>query len=1030
MRQFFLLGLLTLLFPFALSAQNITVSGKVFDASTNEPLVGVTVVQTGTQNGTITDIDGNYSISCPGDASLTFSYIGYVTNTVFVNGKTNLPVNLEPDNKTLDEIVVVGYGTQRKSDLTGSVASVSGDDMKNRATSDAAAALQGKAAGVQVLTGSGAPGTGSEIRVRGVSSNSGNLGPLLIVDGLKVDNIQYLDPEMIESMEILKDAASAAIYGAQAGNGVVLITTKNGSKSKDGTIFYNGQWSLSSLSRDIQVMEADQYRRYLNDIGLYDDEKLKGLGYNGANIKMQDEVFEPTWNSRHTVGFQGGNDRGSYFVAVNHVKYNGIFVGDKDRYKRFTLQANADYKIKKWLTVSTNNSLEKWETKSVSQQNDNGTALLGAITTDPLFPLICDYDDLNATLKGYIDEGKPVLMTPDGRYYQLSPVTGNTQSANPLMRSESLDSKSSGISLRGLASLNFNPIEGLVYTSRFGYRVAQQNGHTYEYPFYANSFVQRTKYSISANANTNYYYQFENFINYNKTFADKHSIGAMIGMSWEESVSDNVSTKSESVNENQYIFKGQGDNFHYVDYVLSDIKPTVNNLPSDARNMSYFGRLSYTYDNRYSIQFNLRADAFDSSKLSKEERWGKFPSFSAGWTVSNESFFKDNISTDIISFLKLRGSWGKNGNINVLSGYRYAPVMETNSAWYMFGTDDTRNYGSKPNGIANPSLVWEESKQIDLGLDARFLNSRLTLAIDWYKKTTDGLLVNVKPNLETGIGSLWLNAGDVENKGLEVELGWKDKIAGELNYSVNANIATLKNELTDLNPAAGGFIGGQSPQGSDYMSTRCSIGEPIWYIYGYNAIGIDEKGQAVYEDRNGDETIDADDRTNIGSGLPKFTYGITINLEYKGFDLAIFGTGAQGNKAAVLGWRKDRAECNNYRWYYNNSWLPSNTNAKFPRPDLWGADDKVYSSNLVIHDASYFKIKQIQLGYTLPKTILNKVYVNSMRVYASLENFFTFTHYFGIDPETASANNSDRMGFDYGTYPTAKQVVFGVNVTF
>ncbi len=1029
MRQFFLLGLLTLLFPFALSAQNITVSGKVFDASTNEPLVGVTVVQTGTQNGTITDIDGNYSISCPGDASLTFSYIGYVTNQVFVNGKTNLPVNLEPDNKTLDEIVVVGYGTQRKSDLTGSVASVGEDDMKNRATSDAAAALQGKAAGVQVLTNSGAPGKGSEIRVRGMSSNSGNLGPLLIVDGLKVDNIQYLDPEMIESMEILKDAASAAIYGAQAGNGVVLITTKNGSKSKDGTIFYNGQWGLSSLSRDLKVLNADQYIRYYNDMYGLGMDYMKSLGYNGTNdISWQDEVFENTWNSRHTIGFQGGNDRGSYFVALNSVKQDGIFKGNKDTYKRVTLQANGDYKIKKWLSVGTNNSLERWETQSVSQQNDNGSALLGAVTSDPLFGPFCDSEaDLIDVQKDALANGVYV-PNDNGRYYRYSPLTGNTQSGNPLVRQNTEENPQHGHTLRGLAYANFNPIEGLVYTSRFGYRVSQSYAREFEYPYVFNSFAKFDDYRIKATDNQSTYYQWENFINYNKTFAEKHTIGAMVGMSWEQSHWDNIWVEAKGSN-GANIFKGDAPNYYYMEYVTDDVKKTAGNVPGDSKNLSYFGRLSYSFDNRYSIQFNFRADAFDSSKLPNDARWGKFPSFSAGWTVSNESFIKDNISTEVLSFLKLRGSWGKNGNINVLNNYPYSASMNLNSQWYQYsdGKQD-RSWGSVPNGMPNPNLVWEESKQIDLGLDARFLNSRLTLGIDWYKKTTEGLLVTVKPVVETGIGSTVINAGDVENSGLEIELGWKDKIGGDLHYSANFNLATLKNELTYLNDMVD-YIPGSSIQGSP-LQTRCAEGEPLWYFYGYKTEGVDPvSGEIIYADVDGDGTHgNPGDMTSVGSGLPKVTYGITLNLEYKGIDFTVFGSGVWGNKIVTAAWRADRAYCNNYSYFYNSSWFPSHTDAKFPRVDKW--DEQAYGSDLTVFDGSYFKIKQIQLGYTLPKNIVSKAFMSSLRAYVSLENFFTFTDYIGLDPETASANSNNRLGFDFGTYPTAKQVIFGVNVTF
>ena len=1003
-------------------AQNITVSGTVTDTN-NEPVIGATVIVSGDpSHGTVTDIDGKYILpNVPADGSLEFRFVGMKNLVVPVNGKTTLNVVMESDTKALEEVVVIGYGTQKKSDLTGAVAVVSATDLKNRSTSDAAVALQGKAAGVQVLSNSGAPGKGADIRVRGMSSNSDKNGPLLIVDGLKVDNIQYLDPEMIESMEVLKDAASAAIYGAQAGNGVVLITTKSGSKLKEGNIFYNTQLQLSSLSRKLDVMDAEQYIAYGKEQGFLTDQILQNYGYvPGTEVNWADEVFEPTWNSRHTIGFQGGNDKGSCFAALNYVKNDGIFVGNKDVYERLSLQLNGDYKIKPWFTIGTNNSIEKWETKSVSQQSDNGSALLGAITSDPLFgPLVENEDQLTPRQKQAIANGVAVLKNEDGIYYRLSPISGETQSSNPLIRRDAIDGYNEGINVRGLSYLNFNPIKGLVYTSRFGYRINQSNAHQYEFPFEANEFVRRTTYRISANANTSYYYQFENFINYNTTIGIKHEIGAMAGMSYEMNHSDNVGVVSEGAD----ILKGYQPNYRYIDYLKSDAKVTANNAPNDSKNISYFGRLTYSYDNRYSIQANFRADAFDASKLPKDSRWGYFPSLSAGWTLSNESFIRDNISEYVLTFLKLRGSWGRNGNISVLNNYPYAGVIAANSDWYQYTPyEPTLSYGSVPDsrvGLPNPDLIWEESEQIDLGLDARLLNGRLSFTFDWYKKETEGLLVKVKPVIESGVGTTTLNAGNVENVGFEIELGWKDKI-GDLAYSVNANFATVKNELTYLDPIID-KIDGVALQGSG-ITTRCAEGEPLWYFHGYKFKELADDGSAIYEDVNGNGVWDSNDMTNIGNGLPTYTYGITINLEYKSFDFLLFGTGAGGHEILPQGYRTDRPYCNNYAWFYENS------GSKFPTVPNWNRD--AYSSDLTIFDGSYFKIKQIQLGYNLPNSITSKLHISNLRVFGSLENFFTFTNYIGLDPEAASANNSNQLGIDFGTYPTAKQVILGVNFSF
>ena len=1007
-----------LLLSFWTYAQTVQVKGVVNDEG-GSPMPGVNVVIKGTTNGLITDMDGQYQISADSKSTLSFSFIGYKTQEILVSNQKQINIKLIPDNFQMDEVVVIGYGTQKKSDVSGAVSSVRGESLKNLAVTDAAKALQGKAAGVQVLSNSGAPGKGADIRVRGMSSNSANNGPLLIVDGLKVDNIQYLDPDMIESMEILKDAASAAIYGAQAGNGVILVTTKSGAKAKDGNVFYNAQFGLSTLSRKLDVLNAEQYIAYGKEQGFLTDERLKNSGYvPGTDVNWADEVFEPTWNSRHTLGFQGGNDKGSYFAAVNNVMEDGIFAGDKDVYKRLSLQANGEYKIKSWLTVGTNNSIERWESKGVSQQSDNGSALLAAITSDPLFgPIAENESQLTQRQKDAIAKGVAVIKNEKGQYYRLSPISGETQSANPFIRRDAVDASSGGINVRGLSYLNFNPIKGLVYTSRFGYRIAQSNAHQYEFPYEANEFVRRTTYSISANANTSYYYQFENFANYNTTIGSKHDIGVMAGMSWETNHSDNVSVSSDGAD----ILKGYAPNYRYIDYLKSDAKVTVGNAPNDSKNLSYFGRLTYNYDKRYMIQANFRADAFDSSKLSEAARWGYFPSVSALWTLSNESFIRDNISESILTHAKLRGSWGRNGNISVLSGYPYRGVINSNSDFYQYTPyAGTLTYGSVPGGnLPNPDLVWEESDQIDIGLDASFFKGRLSLVLDWYNKQTKGLLVNVKPVIETGVGNTTINGGDVKNTGFEIELGWKDKIGG-LTYSVNANLATLKNELTYLDPSTD-YISGATLQGSG-ITTRCAEGEPLWYFRGYKFKELDAEGKATYEDVNGDGVWNSNDMTNIGQGLPNLTYGITINLAYKGFDFLAFGTGVSGNEILPQGYRTDRPYCNNYAWFYENA------GTKFPKVAKWNND--AFSSDLTIFDGSYFKIKQIQLGYTLPSVITKKIHISNLRVFTSLDNFFTFTKYIGLDPEAASANNSSSLGIDMGTYPTARQTVLGVNLSF
>ena len=1032
--------LIALAMPLCVFAQNVTVKGQVKDDA-GEPMIAAAVAELGTSNGTVTDLDGNYSITVASDASLQFSFMGYVTKTEAVNGRTTINVTLSEDAELLDEVVVIGYGVQKKSDLTGSVTSVRQNDLKNRSTSDAAAALQGKASGIQVVNNSGAPGKAAEIRVRGYSSNSGNIGPLYIVDGLQVENIQYLDPELIESIEVLKDAASAAIYGAQAGNGVVLVTTKSGGKSS-GNIFYNGQWQYQSLSGKLDIMRAKDYIDFGKAQGYLTDAALNQYYDGKTDVDWGSEIFVPTWSQRHTVGFQGGNDRGSYFVSINNVDNNGIFRGDKDEYKRLTLQMNGEYKVKEWLTVGTNTSIEKWSTKDVSEQNDNGSALLSAITSSPLFPVRGDQSKLSAGQQGALAEGKRLLVDPETGLYWTVPLIGETQSGHPFVQRDATDTEKMGINVRGTAYLNFTPIKGLTYTSRFGYIIGYNTNHSYTQPYYSSPTIQATNYTLSADVNTNYGYTWENFINFNRTFGI-NEITAMAGMSFHEDFKDNMHGEATGPD----ILKGYASNYIFLSNVLSNESTTrrYSNEPINHANLSYFGRLGYTFDNKYAIQGNFRADAFDTSKLpSGKARWGYFPSVSAGWTISNEDFIRDNIDREVLSFLKFRASWGVNGNVNVLHDYMYSTSVLENTVFYQYDLDSpVMSLGSLPSGLANPDLRWERSVQTDLGLDARFLNNRLTVGFDWFNKNTDDLLVPVSPAIEVGVPAFQekginptttVNAGSINNKGVEIELGWRDQI-GDFGYSIDANASFIKNEVTYLEPTVGRLTG-RTVQGTK-LTAVCMEGYPIWSYLGYKSTGIDSEGYALFAtyDENGKKTgetrtpDETRDRVIIGSGIPDMTYGITINLNWKNFDLSVFGTGVQGVDIYPTAFRVDRPSCNTYAYYWKNSWKKAGdeSSAKFPKANLWNTE--AFSSDLSVFDGSYFKIKQIQLGYTLPKSISKKFAVSNLRAYAMLDNFITFTKYIGLDPETASAG-SNALGFDMGNFPTSKSVIFGLNLEF
>ena len=1020
------------------SAQNKTVRGTVVDAQ-GAPVVGAAVVLVGNASvGAVTDADGTYRLTIPAGASLEFSCIGYATQVIPVGDKAVIDVLLQEDTEFLDETVVIGYGVQRKSDLTGSVASVRSEELMDRSTSDAAAALQGKAAGVQVYTNSGAPGEKAHIRVRGISSNSGSgLGPLFIVDGLKVDDIQYLDPSMIESMEVLKDAASAAIYGAQAGNGVILVTTKGGAgaKSQDGRIFYNYKFTQTSLGHRAEVLHAEEFIDFQTQAGQRTRESLinSGIWDGKTDTNWAEVLYGKGVTQSHTFGAQGSNDRGSYFVSMNYVDENGMANTDKDYYKRLTAQVNGDYKIKSWFTIGTNTSIERYQKADIGSPQEYGGTLLGALIIDPLTPVYFNSPDempfnMNKAFnEGYEDQNgvhhNYNFYTNDkGQWYSTSGLLEG-DGMNPLINIARAYGKDEGWRVRGTVFGNLSPFKGFVFTSRLGYRISQSYSSNFSEPYYVNSKHHSETYSISASSSQSYYYQWENFANYNRNFG-KHAVGAMAGMSYTFSDSRGVNASLEGDDP----LKGYDDNFRYLSQDNGSGKKGIGGgQPSNSTQISYFGRLTYSYDNRYSLQANFRADAFDSSKLSAKNRWGYFPSVSAGWTVTNERFIKENISRDFLSFLKLRASWGINGNISVLSGYPYSTSISYNDKNYQYHVgDNTLDYGSVPDGLANPGLTWETSVQTDFGVDMRLFDNRLTFGFVWFNKNTEGLIVSIAPLAEIGISaSTPVNAGSVNNRGLEFELGWQDNI-GDFHYSLNGNFSTLKNKVTYLDPLAGEGVKSGSHFANYKLYTWFEEGYPLWYLNGYKYAGIGSDGYAEFYDKDGNITANptTDDRQFLGSTIPSYSFGLTLRMDWKGVDLTVFGTGSGGNYLVPCIYRTEHIQINTLRYFYDEAGksIPA-IDKIYDKIDFW-------SSSATMFKGDFFKIKQIQLGYTLPRKWTNKIFIKDFRAFVSMDDWFVFTKYPGFDPEAATTGSSTGRGLDKGTYPNAKKLMFGVNLSF
>jgi TonB-linked SusC/RagA family outer membrane protein len=963
--------------------------------------------------GTQTDLGGNYSISVPSNSSLVFSCVGYATQTVAVGGRSVIDIVFAEDAEFLEETVVIGYGVQKKSDVTGAIASVKESDLENRTSTDVAQALQGKAAGVQIINASGAPGAASSIQIRGYSSNS-KTSPLMIVDGLKVNDISYLDPESIASIEILKDAASAAIYGVEAGNGVVLVTTKSGQKGS-GRVFYNFQHSIQNVAHLPEMMNAKEYMDYMILAGAATQDQFN---YDGkTDTKWTDYMLETGHQQRHTVGVEGGNDRAKFYTSLSYTDNNGIVKGDKDIFRRLVGQINAEYKVKDWLTVGVNTTIDRSVRRAVSESSSISESVMGAMFVhDPTTPYIYDDNAIPTRVQSMINDKLP--RDPNGHIYGISAFNETSYMWHPQAILDRQDTETQSFRTRGTVFANLMPLPGLVITSRFGFQGGYSHTNTYNHEVYISSKTNQAM-SITGSTNDRLYYQWENFANYNKSFG-KHDITVMAGMSYQQTNTDNLSGTA-------YVLSSDDPNFRYLNNAVNNANMSVSGQPEVRANMSYFGRLGWSYANKYFFQANFRADAYDSSKLDKNHRWGYFPSVSAGWTVSNEPFMQGVKQALSLSFLKLRASWGVNGNVNALGAYQYASSLETNKN-YGYNLDGTFLVGVRPSKVLpNPNIRWETSRQVDVGMDLRMFKERLTFSVDWYNKNTHDLLTSTTAPANTGAETVYVNAGLVNNHGTEFELGWKDTI-GDFNYGISGNLSTVHNKVVE--GTSKDRVPGQKIW-SSYDVTYFEEGYPLWYLRTFIVDHIDPTtGAAVYKDFNNDGAITPDDRDFAGSGIPDFTYGLTLNLGWKGFDVLVLGAGSQGAELLYAVTRADALQQNTLKIFYTDAWQnASSTGYKYPKPD---SSDKFYRcSNLRVYDASFFKIKQIQLGYTLPRNLVKKIAMSSLRAYVSLDDWFTFTKYPGLDPETSHVGNSaSGLGVDYGSYPISKKLVFGVNVSF
>jgi len=972
------------------------ISGTVTDAQ-GSPLPGVNVVIQGTLKGTISNADGTYQIEASPSDVLEFSFVGYGAQSVTVGNQSVINVALEEFVQGMDEVVVIGYGVQRKSVVTAAISSVDAETLERSSLGRVEHAIQGKSAGISVLPVSGSPGAGVKVRIRGTGSN-GKSDPLYIVDGMKTGSINDINPNDIASMEILKDAASAAIYGTEGANGVVLITTKSGSKGA-AKVNYDFSYGIQNLSTNMELMNAAQYKQFMTEAGLTINNN------EGYDTDWLDEISQSAPMQRHNLSVSGGGEKTTYMVAGSYLYQEGAIGGSNAGFERYTFRVNTKSDVKSWLEVGNNLNFSHSSRNMLPEDDEYRSVVNSALLMDPFTPVF--EKGVTPAIQDELDKGTIFLKNKKGQYYALNRfVSGET--ANPVAFMENTHNKELVDKLLASFYGTIKPFEGFSFTSRVGLELNYVTRKSWS-PKYYFSVERSNQINIVEDWIDKYSnVLWENFASYNTSVKD-HEFTVLAGMSFEDYKHPNYYLKSQMPKE--------GDAYAYHDYSVEKNTNRVGGTWDELTKISYFGRLSYNYLNKYMLEATIRRDG--ASVLPEGNQWGNFPSVSVGWNISEESFW----NIDAIDLLKLRASWGENGSILNVIPFSDREFWVSSGIMYPDETESLHQ-GARVEKPINKDLGWEKSVQTNIGLDLYALNRRLNFSFDYYKKVTDGLLTTDSPVLSTGYYlAPSINGGTVENSGLEFALGYGDKIGG-LKYNVSVNLSTLKNEVTELvndTPIRGAAVRG-------YDLTWFEEGKPLWYFKGYKTEGIDPQTGAIkVVDVNKDGEITAADITEIGDPHPDLLYGASINLEYRNFDFNLFMQGVKGNDV-FMGWfRSDRPLTNKPKYFYTDRWTTPGQKASMPKPE--NESDYLYRSDLMIGDGSYMRIKQIQLGYTLPTNVVGLVGFERARVYVSLDDYFTFTSYKGMDPE-AGSNSDNRLGIDRGLYPLTKKVMFGLSVTF
>lgn len=1027
-----LLFFFAFMLPIGAWAQNIQLTGTVTDA-TGESIIGASVLEKGTTNGVITDIDGNFSLNVSPKATMMISYVGYVAQEIPLNGQKNLKVILKEDNEMLDEVVVIGYGTMKKSDMTGAISSVDVEELSKRTTTNPAEALQGKIAGVNIMKAGGNAGAGVQVKIRGVKTFGDN-EPLYIIDGFPGD-INAVNPQDIQAMEVLKDGAAAAIYGSVAANGVIIVTTKNGKKG-DTKIDFSTYVSMTSVAKKLDMLNADEYKNvhkqmYQNYSSYYQDEsKLPAYitRETGVNTDWQDAMMRNGLAQNYMVSIRGGNETAQYSVSYNHADEKGIFLGNDYRQDNARLKLHMSKYI---FDIDANMAFKFTDSKQPEY------SLKEMYMISPLVPIYNENEKYGFGLTNFdkIPNNRNVMAD---QHYEKSTDKKYHTSAN--------------------ISLGMNFTKWLSFKTSYSYRGEHQR-QTYHSPAYIAD--PKAKRDYPYNSETTGYWEehvWDNVLNFNKEFG-KHSVNAMVGSSV---TGRNYTWNSVAVEGKATVYKVEDGKLVTGEIPAGFLSSNFSTIGAGTggtfsgdgtkwnyNRASFFGRLNYNYDNRYLIQATVRYDG--SSKFGADNRWGCFPSVALGWRISEEAFFPKDI---VLSNLKMRASWGRLGNENALKYYDFLALISTYNEMYqgyVRGNGENAWAGSIARGLENRSLKWETTDTKNIGFDFGLFNNKLTGALNYYHNQTEDLLITKALAPSAGLEDPILNVGKIRNTGFEIELSWADQVK-DFGYNVGFNLSTTKNKVVELSDTRQVLYGEGLKYGSEHFPTQTRVGKPIGAFYLYQTDGIFQNvdevkahvnkngellqpnaapGDIRFVDTDGDGSIGDNDKVYSGSGIPTLEANINFSANYKGFDLSFVLGSAWGHKLY-----------NGNKYFYEgmnsgsnflrsslDAWTPDHTNTSVPRAVLQDPNGNMKESDRFLEKGDFIRLRQLQLGYTLPTMLMKKVYIERLRFYVSGENLFTITGYDGIDPEFSRASVLN-TGIDKLIYPFTRSFSIGAQLTF